>query len=158
MFPHYEVGARVVAIEPNSEFLEVARDVAQASRASITVRQGAGELVEAEADSFDALVLSMVLCSVDDMLTVLTEAKRVTKPGGTLRAIEHVCSARPVSAALMHAVNPVWRAINGQGCNIDRDPIPPLLAAGFTIESVEPFQLFVPGLPAFPFKTIVARS
>ena len=62
------------------------------------------------------------------------------------------------AGALMRATNPLWRALNGQGCNMHRDPLPAIRDAGFTIDRTEPFQIFAPGIPAFPMRAIWARA
>ncbi len=57
-------------------------------------------------------------------------------------------SNRPITGALQQAFNPLWRALNGQGCNMNRDPKPILLDLGFEIVSVDSFQVFAPEMPA----------
>jgi SAM-dependent methyltransferase len=99
----------------------------------------------------------MVLCSVPSVETVLSEVKRVLKPGGQLRLIEHGRSERAFSAFLMDVFNPLWRLANGSGCNMNRDPVASLRAAGLVVVNTDSFQIFCPGLPAFPTKHIKAR-
>lgn len=74
-----------------------------------------------------------------------------------MRLIEHVRSERAVAGLLMHAVNPLWLWINGQGCRLDRNPLPDLERAGLHIDRIEPFQIWSAGLPAFPMRAIFAR-
>ena len=54
----------------------------------------------------------------------------------------------------MNAVNPLWLRVNGQGCRLNRDPLPALERAGLSIERVEPFQIWSAGIPAFPMRLI----
>ncbi len=156
MFRHYSGDAEIEAIEPDRAFLESARARVRDADAAIAVSEADGTALPFADESFDAVVFSMVLCSVTAVDRVLAKARRVLRPGGQLRLIEHVRSSRPVSATLMHAFNPLWRLANGQGCNMNRDPIPFLERAGFALEPVRPFKIFTPGLPPFPMLSIRA--
>jgi hypothetical protein len=81
----------------------------------------------------------------------------VLRPGGRLRLLEHVRSDRPAAGLLMDAFNPVWRALNGAGCNLNRDVEAALPAAGFTEVTVRGFQLFSDTFPAaYRYKWISA--
>ena len=157
MFPHYPQGVRLVAIEPDDEFRVLAAERARAARATVEVRPGIAEHLPFPDGSFDAVVVASVLCSVRSVEAVLSEVKRVLKPGGKLRLIEHVRSERPLAGALQTAFNPAWKAINRQGCNMDRDPRPVLRALGFQVASSEAFQLFAPEFPA-PFHNVAIEA
>lgn len=153
MFAHYPRGVRVVALEPDAEFAALARVPAGAP---IEIRIGRGEAVPAPDESFDAVVLALVLCSVEAPGHVLAEARRVLRPGGALRLIEHVRSERAVAGWLMDRLDGTWHRLNQQGCHMNRDPLPAIAAAGFTVQSVDPFQFYAAGLPAFPMRVIRA--
>ena len=158
MFPHYGAGARVTAVEPDPAFAALAAPRAAASAAQITLVGGSAEELPGPPRSRDAAVVGLVLCSVRDPDSALGELARVLRPGAALRLIEHVRSPRRVAGALMRAVNPLWLALNAQGCNMHRDPLPLIRDAGFLVERVEPFQIFTPGIPAFPMRAIWARA
>lgn len=81
-----------------------------------------------------------------------------TEPGrAALRLLEHVRSDRPVGGLLMDVFNPVWRALNGAGCNLNRDIEAALPAAGFTVVTVRGLQLLSSTFPAaYPYKWISA--
>lgn len=151
MFPHYQA-AEVIGIEPDPAFAAQAR-----ARGSFEVREGRGEVIPLPDASMDAAVLALVLCSVPDEDAVCREVARVVKPGGAIRLIEHVRSERRVAGALMRAVDPLWHWINGQGCHLDRDPLPALERAGLRVESIDAFQIWSAGLPAFPMRAIRAQ-
>jgi SAM-dependent methyltransferase len=157
MFRRYAAGARVTAIEPDAAFRARSVAPAEASPARITVVDATAESLPFAAASFDAVVVCLVLCSVGSVPQVLGELRRVLRPGGELRLIEHVRSDRAVAGFFMRAFNWLWRLLNGQGCNMHRRPLPPLRDAGFDLVEVEPFQFFSAGLPAFPMLRIVAR-
>ncbi len=158
MFRHYGAGARVTALEPAAHFAALAAPRVAAATATIAVVDGTAEVLPGADGSRDGAVIGLVLCSVPRPATALAELARVLRPGAPLRLIEHVRSPRAVAGVLMRVANPLWRALNGQGCNLHRDPLPAIRAAGFTIDRVEPFQVFSPGLPAFPMRAIWARA
>ncbi len=158
MFPYYGAGARVTAVEPDAAFAALAAPRAAAAAAAITLVDGSAEELPGPPRSRDAAVVGLVLCSVRNPDTVLGELARVLRPGAPLRLVEHVRSPRVVAGALMRAVNPLWLALNAQGCNMHRDPLPLIRDAGFLVDRVEPFQIFTPGIPAFPMRAIWARA
>lgn len=75
--------AQVVGVEPSAAFAEIAR-----RRLGDTVRihSSAADRLPLDDDSIDATVAGLVLNFVPDVLRALTEAMRVTRPGGTIAA------------------------------------------------------------------------
>jgi ubiquinone/menaquinone biosynthesis C-methylase UbiE len=157
MFPFYAAGTEVVAIDPDAAFLELAKKRAGEVAAKIEAREGSVMELAFDAGSFDAVVCSLVLCSVPSAAKALGEIARVMAKGATFRLIEHVRSPRAVPGALMKLFDPLWVKMNGQGCHMDRDTEREVAAAGFETTEVVGFQLFVPGVPAFPMRRIEAR-
>jgi ubiquinone/menaquinone biosynthesis C-methylase UbiE len=157
MFPYYGPAARVEAIEPDREFLAIAEERAGQTAGRVRVAHGDGMALDFPDASFDAVVFGMVLCSVPSMERALAEAFRVLKPGGKLRALEHVRSNRPISGIAMDLFNPIWLRLNKQGCNLNRRPREAIVGAGFTVEHSREFQLFYKTLPAFPLQQIQAK-
>ncbi|MGI8631880.1 MAG: class I SAM-dependent methyltransferase [Solirubrobacterales bacterium] len=87
----------------------------------------AAEVVPADAQdlpfedgSFDTVVVTLVLCTVDDPQAAVREIQRVLAPGGRLLFIEHVVSETPWAARLQRLVRRPWRAF-AAGCRCDRD-------------------------------------
>jgi ubiquinone/menaquinone biosynthesis C-methylase UbiE len=87
-FRHYPDTARVLAIEPDPN---MRRRAAPNLRANIRLEAGAGERLPAGAASVDAVVVSLVLCTVGDLPGTLAEIRRVLKPDGTL--VHQACAA-----------------------------------------------------------------
>jgi len=157
MFRHYGNGVDLDAVEPDYDFRVLA--VAKAKNAgAIRVTDGDAMNLAFPDASFDAVVLGLVLCSVPSIERVLSEAFRVLRRQGRLRALEHVRSERPVPGFLMDIANPLWLRLNGQGCNWNRQPLPLIKAAGFQVDDVRAFQRFDPLLPAFPMLRIQAHK
>ena len=89
-----------VGVEPNPYFQEV--QAAQSRKMNISFPTRTvwlkGENVDIEPESFDFVVGSHVLCSVDDVSMVLRQVKRALKPGGVYHFMEHVSA--PAGSAL----------------------------------------------------------
>jgi ubiquinone/menaquinone biosynthesis C-methylase UbiE len=155
MFAYYDANVRVEAIEPDADFRELAHAKA-VGRPNIHVADGDAMHLDFDDASFDAVIVSLVLCSVPSVEQVLREIHRVLRPGGRMRALEHVRSTTRAGGLLMHVANPLWLLANKQGCNMNRQPVPLIEAAGFAIENVRDFQTFDTLMPAFPMQRIDA--
>jgi ubiquinone/menaquinone biosynthesis C-methylase UbiE len=147
----------VDAIEPDPEFLAIAEERALHSGGRIRVIHGDGMALDFPDATFDAVVFGMVLCSVPSMERALAEAARVLRPGGQLRALEHVRSTRPLSKVAMNLFNPIWLKLNKQNCNMNRRPREAIDGAGFVVEHTRELQFFYKTMPAFLLQQIEAR-
>jgi SAM-dependent methyltransferase len=155
MFEHYGPEAHVRAIEIDDTFRERARE--RAKGRDVEVISADAQALPFPDESFDAVVSSLVFCSIVDAEHALREARRVLRPGGELRMIEHVVSERPVPRALMHAADPLWLHLNQQGCHMDRDTTATVRAVFGKVDVEDRFQIYSAGLPAFPMVTLRAR-
>ncbi len=156
-FPHYSSTAAVTAIEPLEEFRVLAVERAAAAPGRITVQDGDAQALPFASRSFDAALETLVLCSVPDVVRGLTELRRVLRPGAPVRFFEHVRSERKLGALAQDLCNPLWRWIS-DGCNLNRDTVPAIRRAGFTIERVQTHDLRTPRAPRLPFREIHARA
>ncbi len=86
-------------------------------------------------DCFDVAVSTLVLCGVNDQPRALRELRRVLRPGGELRFIEHVRSHDPRMARRQDRMNGLNRFIAGCECN--RPTVDSITAAGFEVTRVE---------------------
>lgn len=127
----------LVISEPDSHMRELLLGRVAASEKSfpVTVSAGSGESIPFGDASFDVVVVTLVLCTVRDLDASLAEIRRVLRPGGELRFIEHVVSEDAGRRRWQKVWNPVWRAVAG-GCNTCRDTHAALLKAGFEVESM----------------------
>ena len=128
---YYHAGAKVIATEPDTESLELITEYEE----NITLAQADAEDLPFPDASFDAVVGTLVFCTIPDAPRALQEVRRVLKPNGSLRLVEHVRAKNPVGRALMRAANPFWHWMTG-GCNINRDTLDAVRAAGFQVLGV----------------------
>lgn len=157
-FNYYGPGARVTALEPDEELRAAAEEAAGRAAARICVVPGVGEELPFEAGSFDAVCASNVLCSVASPEKTLQEFKRVLRPAGKIRLIEHIRSEHWLAGLFMDLFNPAWLRINRIGCNLNRKTVESAKAAGLEIESIRPFKIYCKAAPAaFPGRLIKAR-
>lgn len=149
-FTHYPAAVTdLVAVEPEEALRDLAAARAQELGRDATVLEGQAERLAFENDSFDAVVATLVLCSVEDQGRALAEIHRVLKPGGRLVLLEHVASANRNVRALEYLFDVVfWSHVCG-GCHTSRDTGANLAAAGFDTSGLEPRRL--PFLP-YPLK------
>jgi ubiquinone/menaquinone biosynthesis C-methylase UbiE len=142
--PLYRVAERVVALDPDPAMRARAHDAALEARVPVEVVEGDGMALPFPGASFDTVVFSLVLCTVPDIERALAEARRVLRPGGTLRFYEHVRAADPHLARWQDRLERPWGWV-GRGCHPNRDTAAVVAAAGFDILSLEEFDF-----PAMP--------
>ncbi len=144
-FEHYPAGVRVTALEPDPYMLRRAETkLAALGRKDITLRQGPAEQLASPDASFDAVVSTLVLCTVHDVPRSLAEIRRVLRLGGELRFIEHVRGTGFVGGT-QDLIKPVWGWF-GAGCHPNRRTEDALRAAGFDVVIAERRKMmgFVP--------------
>ncbi len=90
---------QVVAVEPEPRLAAHARAAAAAAPVPVVVIRETAEAFS-DGEPFDAVVCSLVLCSVRDAAGVLRRVCSLLRPGGQLRYLEHVASAGAPAAAV----------------------------------------------------------
>lgn len=158
-FPLYpDTVEKVLAIEPEPLLRKAAIEQASKAPVEIEVVDGVASALPADDGSQDAVIASLVLCSVPDQAAALAEMRRVLKPGGELRFYEHVIAQKPLPARLQRIADATfWPRVAG-GCHMARDTGPAIEAAGFAVDRSERFP-FTPGapVPSIPHILGVAR-
>jgi ubiquinone/menaquinone biosynthesis C-methylase UbiE len=136
---HLRSDVRWIGVEPNPYARPYLERAAREAGVAHELREGDAERLPVDAASADAVIGTLVLCSVEDPAAVLREIRRVLKPGGRYVFIEHV--AAPVGTLrrrLQHWVRPAWRVL-ADGCHPDRETLQAIRAAGFARVEAEEF-------------------
>ena len=116
------------------------------ARAKVRLHQSPAESLPFDDVSFDTAVVTLVLCTVQDPARAIAELRRVLKPDGQLRIIEHV-AAEGLIGSFQRLIQPAhgwWAA----GCQLRRHTEQALRDAGFVLE-VEERLMLMPYAPAF---------
>lgn len=141
--PHYAAGVRWSGVEPNPVLREhLARELARLGLAG-EVADGVAERLPFADGSVDAVVGTLVLCTVRDPAAALREVRRVLAPGGRFVFLEHVRSPHAAERLLQRLAQPAFTVL-GDGCHPDRDTASLIGAAGFARVDLEPFRVPLP--------------
>ncbi|OBF11879.1 phosphatidylethanolamine N-methyltransferase [Mycobacterium sp. ACS4054] len=132
-FPHYPESVReVVAVEPEPRLVAQARAAADVVPVRVVVTDQTAEGVSGD-EPFDAVVCSLVLCSVRDPDDVLRRLYALLRPGGELRYLEHVASAGARGRLQRFADATLWPRLFGN-CHTHRDTERAIVDAGFEVD------------------------
>jgi len=146
----------VVAVEPERRLAVLAQQAAAGAGVPITVSTDTVEDF-ADAEPFDAVVCSLVLCSVGDPEAVVGQLFSLLRPGGQLRYLEHVAGVG-VRAGLQRCADAtIWPRLLGN-CHTHRHTEDTIVGAGFGVTSARrewTFPAWVP-VPVAEFAIGVA--
>jgi ubiquinone/menaquinone biosynthesis C-methylase UbiE len=101
----------------------------------VEVVETPAERLPFEDQSFDSVVSTLVLCSVESPDGAATEIARVLKPDGRLLYLEHVRSGDRALARWQDRLERPWGWL-GAGCHPNRDTVAQLEATGLVTESL----------------------
>jgi SAM-dependent methyltransferase len=146
-----ETVREVVALEPETRLAPKAREAAAAAHVPVTVLESTIETMP-ETEPFDAVVCSLVLCSIGDPQAVLRQLNSVLKPGGELRYFEHVASSGWRGSLQRVADATLWPRISGN-CHTHRDTERAITGAGFAIDAAR-HQLTFPAWVPMPVSEV----
>ncbi len=140
--PYYpEAVNEITAIDPESMLSDRVAGRIQKSSISVNfVQLDASGNLPFEDATFDSIITTWTLCSIENVEPALAQMRRLLKPDGCYIFFEHGRSDDAKTAKWQDRFNPVEKVI-GAGCNINR-PIDRLVkAAGFEIETLERFVM-----------------
>lgn len=136
--------SEVVALDPDPVMLRQARRRLVDAKMPVRLVRGVGERLPCADETFDAAVVALVLCTVENLEATVAEIHRVLRPGGQLLLMEHVRATDEALAGWQDRFERPWSWLNG-GCRPNRRTVEAIQAAGFRIEGLERY-----GFPAVP--------
>lgn len=141
--PHYGPGVeRLVLLEPSAPMARRLRARVAEQGRDAEVLSAPGEALPLPDASVDAVVSTLVLCTVADVDRTLCEVERVLRPDGRLVLLEHVAGSGS-TATLQRVLARPWRFI-GRGCHLRRDPRAALAGRGWDTSRIEDVDLPLP--------------
>lgn len=136
--PAYPAAVTALTLaDPEPSMVARLRDRVGGHGPAITVVQSGAEELPFPDASFDTVVSTLVLCTVEDVERSLAEIRRVLRPDGALLLIEHVRADDGPLARWQDRLHKPWLAF-GYGCNCNRDTRHSLVRAGFDAAGLQP--------------------
>ncbi|MDQ0983185.1 SAM-dependent methyltransferase [Streptomyces sp. V2I9] len=149
-----------MALEPEHSLRQLAVRAALRAEVPVDVVPGVAEAIPVKSEGFDAAVACLVLCTVRDRPRTLAEIRRVLRPGGELRFLEHGSAPGRMAVMVRRAADrTLWPLLFG-GCHTARDPPAAIEAAGFELGTYRGLRIpeTGPRLPSPPCVPGVARK
>lgn len=118
-FNYYNPGCQIFALEKSEEKIQKLKNK---NFSNIKFFKGKAEELPFEDNFFDAVVTSLVLCSVDSLEKSIEEIKRVLKSEGKLVMLEHTRSENKILGKLEDIFSDL-HAWLFENCHLNREPL-----------------------------------
>ena len=144
----------VIGLEPSPALLRMARARASSAQVPITLLDASAEAIPLDSDSIDTVVTTWTLCTIPNAPLALGEIRRirrVLRPGGALRFVEHGRAPEPGVARWQDRLDPLWSRFAG-GCHLNRKIDDLILGNGFRIEALANARLPGPRTHSFLYE------
>ncbi|HEX3841885.1 MAG TPA: methyltransferase domain-containing protein [Acidimicrobiales bacterium] len=146
-FRYLRPGTKVIAVEPNSYMHHSLCRAAQRHEIELEIRDVVGERIDLPDSSVDAVISSLVLCTVTDPCQVVSEVRRVLRSGGRYSYLEHVAAAEgTMTRRIQRAVRRPWAWVF-EGCSCERDLQTVIQSAGFSSVENRSYRIHSPFVP-----------
>lgn len=133
-----------IGVEPNHFAHARLHAAAAAHGVRARLLDGTAASIALPDGSADAVVSTLVLCSVPDQRAALAEVRRILRPGGRFVFVEHVAAPRGAPLRrVQRAIRAPWRLAGG-GCEPDRETARCIEQAGFSRVDVAHFPVALP--------------
>ena len=136
----------VIGIDPSHELIELAKELANESKASIDFVIGSAESIPYPDNFFDTVLVTHTMCTIPNVVIANKEMLRVLKDDGSLIFCEHGLAPDKKISKWQNRIDPFWGKIAG-GCHLNRDIQKLITDAGFSFESLD--KMYLPSTPKF---------
>ena len=127
----------IITVDNNPGVHKLAQKRIDKSSITVDHRILSGENLPMSDNSFDSVVSTWTLCSIEKVEQAVNEIHRVLKPGGKFFFIEHGLSNEPSIQTWQNRLNPIQNVI-ADGCNLNRN-IRSIVKQQFSQLNVEEF-------------------
>ncbi len=134
----------LVGIDPSEELIALAEQRINDSMPKIEFIVSKAEEMHFNDNTFDTVLMTYTMCTVEDTSVALHELQRVLKSDGQLLFCEHGLAPEEKVAVWQNRINHFWPHISG-GCNVNKN-IPDLIKkAGLKIVRMD--EMYLPKTP-----------
>jgi ubiquinone/menaquinone biosynthesis C-methylase UbiE len=139
--PHYPDGVtELLALEPSEVGRKLASKRVEAAPFQVEYVGLDGAEIPLDAGSVDFVTCTWTLCVIPDVDSALKEVRRVLRPGGSFRFVEHGASRVEEVRRLQDRLNGLQRFVAG-GCNLNREIDRLVERAGFSAVDHEEYTM-----------------
>lgn len=134
--PHYPAAVGRLVLTESDRFMRAKLEARARAcgLARVEVHDARAERLPFAEGTFDAVVSTLVLCSVPDVEAALGEVRRVLAPGGAFVYLEHVAAGDGGSRLRwQRRIEPVWKHLAGN-CHLTRKTGEAIRLSGFVVE------------------------
>jgi SAM-dependent methyltransferase len=152
---HLRAGGRLLAVEPNPYMHARLERAARRHGVELEIRSVVGEAIDLPDACTDAVISSLVLCTVADPVAVLAEIRRILRPGGRFSFAEHVAAEDGTPTRwVQRLLRRPWAWVF-EGCSCERDLAALVESAGFASVAITRYRIHSPFVP---FNTHIAGT
>ncbi|MEL6458235.1 MAG: class I SAM-dependent methyltransferase [Cyanobacteria bacterium J06621_15] len=147
---------KIITVDNNPGVHKLAQKRINKSSITVDHRILSGENLPMADNTFDSVVSTWTLCSIEKVEQAVKEIHRVLKPDGKFYFIEHGLSNEPSIQAWQNRLNPIQNVI-ADGCNINRN-IRSIVKQQFHQVDVEEFYADkTPKLMGYMYKGVAVK-
>jgi len=142
-FRFYHSNTEVIAVEPSLAMLQKAKEKIMEKQNIQIINYGINDIQVNKViapESLDAVICTLVLCTVPNYKLALENIKEWLKPGGKLVILEHIHAKNRISKTVQNVINPLWNII-GEGCHLNRNTDEAINKLGLIFESEDYFKM-----------------